>query len=74
MRLDADRPTAAGHGKRAVAQARQGQVAFEGLPPVADDVNGEPVYARVWAMDTDHTTNNRYQPDALKPDCSVRVS
>lgn len=43
------------------------------LPPVSGSSN-DPVYARVWAMDTDHTTGNRHLPDAFKPDCSVRVS
>lgn len=31
-----------------------------------------PVYERVWAMDADHTTANRLDPDTFKPDCSVK--
>jgi hypothetical protein len=32
-----------------------------------------PDMTRVWAMDADHTTNNRHLPDSLKPDCSVEA-
>ncbi len=54
--------------------AEAGDFSTGGSPVNPSGDPSQPVYARVWGMDTDHTTNNRYQPDALNPDCSVRVS